>query len=211
MPIVSKASPRLSDPTPPVEIVYPAPDHGRGLAGFDTRLARPRRYPPLIASGDSTPAEVQLIVANSEALVELLGLSSFGSIPGLTEIIVNDASSLAGYDFETMDELTSLSFPNLVSIDPDNTQGGYLWISDCSSLTSLSMPVYEPTNGIDQTLSGNALDATSVNAFLARCVAAAGYVSGTIDLSGGTNAAPTGQGAADVVTLTGRGVTVSTN
>jgi hypothetical protein len=33
----------------------------------------------------------------------------------------------------------------------------------------------------------------------------------TVDISGGTNAAPTGQGIADVVTLTGRGAEVITN
>ena len=42
-------------------------------------------------------------------------------------------------------------------------------------------------------------------------VANAGYVSGTIDLSGGTNATPSAGGLADAATLTGRGVTVVHN
>jgi hypothetical protein len=46
---------------------------------------------------------------------------------------------------------------------------------------------------------------------LARFVANAEFVSGTIYLSGGTNAAPTGQGLTDVTTLRARGVAVFVN
>jgi hypothetical protein len=66
--------------------------------------------------------------------------------------------------------------------------------------------------GLD--LSGNALSAASVNAILAWY--AANYSLGAagdqfIDLSGGTNAAPSGQGLADKATLIANGWTVTTN
>ena len=73
------------------------------------------------------------------------------------------------------------------------------------------MPALVPINGVSFNVQNCALTAASVNALLARFVANAAYVSGSIDLSGGTSAAPTGQGITDSATLTGRGVTVSTN
>jgi len=67
-------------------------------------------------------------------------------------------------------------------------------------------------------LQANALTATAVNAILALLVSLDGsngtttWGSGkTLVLSGGTNAAPTGQGATDKATLQARGATVTTN
>jgi hypothetical protein len=59
-------------------------------------------------------------------------------------------------------------------------------------------------------LENDALDVATVNAILARCVAA-GLTTASIDLSGGTNAAPAGQGILDKATLIGNGCAVSTN
>lgn len=99
--------------------------------------------------------------------------------------------------------ITSLDLTSYV----DNGSVYGLEIGDCHSLTTLSMPNYIPTNGQDQKLYGLDLDSNSVNAFLARCVANASYVSGTINLYG--SASPTGQGLTDVATLQGRGVIVN--
>jgi hypothetical protein len=60
-------------------------------------------------------------------------------------------------------------------------------------------------------LSGNALNEASVNAILARCVASESFTAGTVNLAGGTIAAPTEQGATDKATLIDRGVDVTTN
>lgn len=139
------------------------------------------------------------------------GYMTFGNLGGITSITFNQTSSIPGFDIESDTELVSLSFPNLVSIDPTNIQNGYLLIEGCTRLATLSMPVFVPNNGDQYMLDGNAFNAASVNAFLARCVANAGFVSGQVDLSGGTSAAPTGQGIADKATLTGRGVTMFTN
>lgn len=101
--------------------------------------------------------------------------------------------------------LTSVSLPAFT------TAIGDLQISGNSSLVSVSLPVYLPTNGTSIDLDSCALDAASVNHILARAVANPAYVSGSIFLDGGTNAAPTGQGIIDKATLQGRGVTVTTN
>lgn len=125
--------------------------------------------------------------------------------------------------------LTSISFPMLTTC-PSGVYG-YL----CTSLTSVSLPLLSvpvlgdvdvhgctllsainfaslvPNNGITVNFSGCALVVAGVDQILARCVANAGYVSGTVDLSGGTNATPSAAGLADKATLIGRGCTVNTN
>jgi hypothetical protein len=132
----------------------------------------------------------------------------FFSLPALTTVsfpaLVSQTDNNNTLRFDNNTALTSIDFPVLV-----NSSG--LRITGSTSLTSISIPVLVPKNGRDFNFSGNALDATTVNALLARCVANAAYVSGTVTLSGGTNAAPSGQGIIDKATLIGRGVAVNTN
>jgi hypothetical protein len=62
--------------------------------------------------------------------------------------------------------------------------------------------------------SGNGFDEAGINAILAACITvfnAYGSTGVTLDLSGGTNAAPSGQGITDAGTLTDNGWTVVTN
>ena len=86
-------------------------------------------------------------------------------------------------------------------------------IENCCNVLRIQVITYLMTNC---NLSGNDIDAAAdINAILADLVIneAAGD-SGrdcTVDLSGGTNAAPTGQGVTDVGTLTAAGWTVTTN
>jgi hypothetical protein len=136
-----------------------------------------------------------------------------------TSFLINDCNVLASLDFPELVQITnsgSLNFgsntglteillPSFVSAP------GSFSADSCASLVTLSVPSYVPTNGTTQSFSNCALNAASVNAFLARCVANAGFVSGIVDLSGGTSSAPTGQGIADKATLIGRGCTVTTN
>ena len=86
-----------------------------------------------------------------------------------------------------------------------------MFIQSNTHLTTVSFPNYVPTNGHADIYTINAFSAATVNAILARYIANAGFVSGSIDISGGTNAAPTGQGITDKATLVTRGVTVTTN
>ena len=100
--------------------------------------------------------------------------------------------------------LTSIDLSSFITCD-----GGLL--INGGSLVNLSLPVWLPSNGSDNYFLGNLLNAASVNGILARGVANAGFVSGSIHLDQGANAAPTGQGIADKATLIGRGVSVTTN
>ena len=108
--------------------------------------------------------------------------------------------------------LTTLDFPLLSSTDGGSLpiQKGLSVVNNLE-LTSITIPslIFNDTGEYD--FSNNALNVLSVNAILAQAVASAGFISGSLDLSGGTNAAPTGQGITDSATLTTRGVTVTTN
>lgn len=69
--------------------------------------------------------------------------------------------------------------------------------------------VFDTQHNLD--FNGNAFDEATVDAILALAVASAGYTIGSIDLSGGFNAPPSVTGAADALTLSGRGISVTTN
>jgi len=163
----------------------------------------------------------------------LVSFLNDGSNPGFT---ISDCVSLVSIDFPklalietnlTINGCTNLTTINLPALE--ETHGLYIESSAMTSLDlsalvtiggrgigvtgntvleSIDLSSLVPTSGHDFYFFGNALTAESVNAILARFVANAEFVSGTIDLSGGTNAAPTGQGLTDVTTLRARGVTV---
>ena len=123
----------------------------------------------------------------------------------LTSVNLGSLVTVAS-DFESNNtSLASLSLPLLVTVSGDWT------CSNNSLLVTVSIPQFLPTNGNSLYFNGCALNAASVNQILARCVANAGYVSGTVTTNGGTSAAPSGQGVADKATLIGRGVSVTTN
>lgn len=132
-------------------------------------------------------------------------------------ITFNDCTSLTTVDLSSLQTcligflffyncplLTTLLLPSLVTVG-SNVDG-----NGCTSLTTFSVPAWLPTNGTAIDLNGCALLAASVNQILARCVAA-GVTTCVIDLSGGTNAAPTGQGIVDKADLITAGNTVTTN
>ena len=142
----------------------------------------------------------------SAPLLETTGDFFVGSCPLISSLVLPSyvSNGNAIYIFNN-DTLASVSLPLLVD------SGLYLTVASNPMLTTLNLPSYVPQDGATIDLTANALNATSVNAFLARCVANLAFVSGSIDLSGGTNSAPTGQGLTDKATLEGRGVTVTTN
>ncbi len=122
------------------------------------------------------------------------------SLPALTTISAGGGLSVAGCS-----ALLSLDAPLLVPFS------GELFCSENPLLETVNLPVWSPANGTNVSFSNCSLSVASVNHILARCVANPAYASGIVDLAGGASAAPAGQGAADVITLTGRGVTVNTN
>lgn len=123
------------------------------------------------------------------------------SFPVLTSIL----GSVSAATFTGNTLLASLSLPALVTV------AGGINASSLANLTSVTLTSYLPTNAKAQNFGSCALTEASVDHILARCVANAAYVSGTVTLSGGTNATPSAAGLVDKATLIGRGCTVNTN
>ena len=93
--------------------------------------------------------------------------------------------------------LTTLSLPLLASV------GDYFYCYANTGLTTVDVSSWLPTDGTIIFFNGNALNATSVELILRRCVLA-GVTTCGIDLSGGTNAGLVSlspQGVADAATL----------
>lgn len=138
-----------------------------------------------------------LIIVDADLIFVGCSLMETVNLSSLVEVTLNFGIAATS--------LTALALPSLTTV------GNGFTANATPTLISFSAPNWLPTDGTTINFSGDALSQVSVNHILARCVANAAFVSGTVDLSGGTNAAPSGQGAADVITLTGRGVTVTTN
>jgi len=102
--------------------------------------------------------------------------------------------------------LVTASLPSLTTVAGDFS------MNSCSALTTFSAPLWLPSNASTINFSGDALDVTSVDHILARCVASAGFVAGTVDLSGGTSSPPSSVApGSDYDILFQRGVTVTVN
>lgn len=147
---------------------------------------------------------------DSLAVIELGSVTSVVSqfnisgFPALTTLHIQSIISI-GADFiiESI-PLTQIDLSALVTVATNTT------IQYCASLTSVLVPNWVPTDGTTIAFNNCALDVTSVDLILHRCVLA-GLTSATIDLSGGTNATPSVTGLADKATLIGNGCSVTTN
>jgi hypothetical protein len=179
-------------------------------------------------------------IVNFPNLIRILGVYSAGSIflnveftylnnisfP-LLEVIFN------GYLHIHHNNFTTLTFPNLKTILYNNVQ-----VENNNNLTYLSFPSL--VNGIYNnfsfnnnalisisfssnlksidglSLTNNRLSTTSVNDLLSLLVSLDGtngttLWNVTLNISGGSNAVPSGQGITDVATLVARGATIYTN
>lgn len=202
------------------------------LLSVDTAIA----YPPTPLSVGSSVQDMGISWEPESAdLPEYVRLYVGADAIGLTSLTFNMEHCRDGIEIDGVPDLTDISFPNLVDVVPISgdyttqlkinnlpslttvdlsaliTVDGVFEITTNQLLTTINLASLVPTNETDYLFDGNALTAATVNAILARFVANASYVSGSIYLSGGTNAAPTGQGLTDVTTLRARGVTVTIN
>lgn len=152
-------------------------------------------------TGGNTGLYINNLYSGTTLLFPLLATAggvNIGLCPLLTTLNISGFTSAAGnFAVQSCSSLVSLDLSALVSCEQ-------LLCTLNPSLSTVDVSAWVPTNGKVQSLAGNALTDTSVNAILARCVANAGFVSGKIDVSGGTNAAPTGQGIIDKATLNAR-------
>ena len=97
-------------------------------------------------------------------------------------------------------------------IDTSNgTDFAFAWYL-CSSLTSFPAGMFDtcPATNFTNAFVGCALNQTSIDNILIS-IAAAGTSSGTLNMTGGTNATPSATGLAAKATLVGRGWTVTHN
>lgn len=149
-----------------------------------------------------------LTIINQANAAGVGGLSVSGSLL-LTSVSLPLFSVLNSGDLNINfnDVLASLSLPSFITC-----YGGFT-VKNNSTLTSFSAPNWVLEDGVFGDFRNNALDATSINHILARFVASPTWGNGgeELFLEGGTNAAPSGQGATDKATLIGRGASVSSN
>ena len=146
-------------------------------------------YPLVTSFSVLTLATVIGTVAISDfPVIQTINFPSLTSITGYIEIDSDVGPNLA---------LASISFPVLTTI------GGAAQFSGNPALSNFSAPMWVPSDGNTINFNGDALNATSVEFILRRCVLA-GVTTCTIDLSGGTNtglASLSAQGQADAATL----------
>jgi hypothetical protein len=130
----------------------------------------------------------------------------------LLEVITATGFSPVGLRVSNSSTTTTINIPAIKYI------GNKEWsFSDNSALTSVDVGSSLEYVGGDVNLTGNALDQTSVDGILVALAALDGtggttsYDNHTVNLSGGTNASPSGTGLTAKTTLEGRGNTVTVN
>ena len=148
----------------------------------------------------------QLTSISAPLLSSAVGGINLGSCPLLTAVEFPSLATAAYIGIGDCASLVSLSFPALITATAFfNCEGSAL-------LANVSVPLWLPTNGEELDFIGCALSQASVDHILSRCVASAGFVSGTVDLSGGTNSPPSSVAeGSDYAVLIARGVTVTVN
>lgn len=143
------------------------------------------------------------IVCGTTSIADSLRISANTALNGFTSTVLGSVAgtlNLGGCTALTVFVAQSLS--NLT---------GTVACAGCTALATVVLAASVTTaNGFTANFSGCALDASNVDAILAAFAAGLGSTtSGTINVSGGTNAAPTGGSSnADYLALTGAGITV---
>lgn len=145
-------------------------------------------------------------------LVSISGSLDISSCNALTSVNLSSLVSI-GMDWNASSNpaLATLAFPALTTIGtaPGSSFCGTAGDTVLSTLSAPSIQFpFVPGYTVDD--SACALNVASVNQVLRR-LAAGGVTGYTIDLSGGTNAHPTGQGLIDKAFLQASGNTVTTN
>lgn len=188
------------------------------IASFDNLVSA--SFPNLI-SVDPTSSNSASFSISGHPLLSNISLPLLAILGGGNENI-----------FSTNNILSVLSFPSLTLIDGDIkcefsdelisflahnliTITGYITlaigINGCPKLSTIDLSSYLPTNEMDINIKGCALTTQSVEHVLTRCVANAAFVSGIVDLSGGTSVSPLQGAGTPHDTLVARGVTINHN
>ena len=185
---------------------------GYGIELLDCDTLISAGFPALITNGSFFFVDVNALLGSiSCPLMQTCDTVEITNNPSLASLSLPSLTQLAGgtqyFSIQSNASLVSFSMDSFGSFATVNS----LDIKSNPSLTTVSIPMVLPRNGCDMVFTNNALSAESVNHILSRGVANAAYTSGFMNLSGGTNAAPTGQGITDKNTLVARGCTITTN
>lgn len=127
------------------------------------------------------------------------------------QITITDSALNGLFDASAFGALTTLEVNGVATPMPPIPAATLIFLrfQNCASLVNaLNLALCPGVKTVD--LSGNAHDETAINAMLV-ALDANGATEGIVNLSGGTNAAPTGAGASAAAALTGKGWTVTTN
>lgn len=168
---------------------------------------------PLVTSmGDIGVHDCARLAAfSAPVLSNVIGYVAIRRLPALTAIHLESLRIIhETCDFTNNTSLSSLDLRALEEVQGIGTFPA-LTCAGCTNLASVNLQSYLPSDSTALTFTGCALPSAQVNSILARCVASSGFVSGSVNLSGGTNGPPTGQGLSDKTTLTNRGVVVTVN
>ena len=174
--------------------------------------------PELVYPGNFTPNTMSALTTFSfPKLRSVVGNFSPNTMGSLTTVSMPSLIYVAGNaSIATMASLTTASFPAMIQWGGTiimNTALGKL-----ANVTLGTVGTLKTIAGATTNISGQKLTAASVNAILALLVSLDGTngttlwgAGKTLNVSGGTSSAPTGQGIVDKATLIARGATVTTN
>jgi hypothetical protein len=166
----------------------------------------------------------QVDISNNSDLESI----SLNSLTTAGKIIIDDNSSLETIDLSSLDNIKVIAEDtgnDILYIDENNSNLKSLDISGLITVPNGLIVLFSSTGfpNLEEVILNNAVDANNVditNANLTQtsvdniliALDTAGYSSGTVDLSGGTSAAPSvGTGQPAVTSLQGKGWSVTTN
>ena len=138
---------------------------------------------------------------------------TFGGMGGwngtLSSITITDLTFIE-LTANSISTLVTVNLPQLTTI-LSGSMFATLFLQSCSSLTTLNIPALTTlSDSINVNWAGNAFSQATVDHILVK-FAGTSSVNGSVDLSGGTSAAPSATGLAAKATLVGRGWTVTHN
>lgn len=99
-------------------------------------------------------------------IFSMIGFFTYGDLPGVTQVTFLGSSTLAGFDFEYTASITDIEFPNLASIDPLNTQSGYVACIGNSGLVTVNLPLLASAPGYFLCRNNTALTTLNTPAFV---------------------------------------------
>lgn len=174
--------------------------------------------PELVYAGGFSPNTMSALTTfNFPLLRSVPGTFSPNTMGSLTTVSMPSLVYIASNaSLATMASLTTANFPAMIQWGGTITMNTAL--GNLANVTLGTVGTLKVITGATTNISGQKLTAASVNALLALLVSLDGTngttlwgAGKTVNVSGGTSSAPTGQGIVNKATLIARGATVTTN